>query len=193
MSQLPKPKRPWPKDEFGTPEDLQAAGTVIAAWNLCEHAFVDLLLQVLKIDYRLNARILNLLSDPNKIKLLVLEARDRLTPEEFARVDVFVKHMDICRESRNLIAHASYNRNAIAGGLSLSKAPGRDGVKSNTFLVSTAKMWELAETIYSLAQWGFRLSYAIMAGPQRIIKSGDLLIPMPLPDIPPQPRKLDPE
>ena len=192
MSQLPGPKRPWAEDQFGTPEDLQAAGTVIAAWNFCEQVLAHLLLRTLQIDDPLNARLFNLLSGPARYDLLTVEAKDKLDPEEFARVEVFVNHMKICEGNRNLVAHASYNRNAIDGGLSLLKAPRKDGARKNVFRVSTKEMWGIAEATYNLAQWGSRLLLAIWAGPQRVLTAGDRQIPVPLPDIPPQPRKLDP-
>ncbi len=184
-------ERPWKQRHFfGAPEDLQAAGAVIAAWNLCEQALSELLRRTLKIDWQTAERIFNLLGSQARIDLLLLEGKRLLSEDDFAHVQVFAKYFAICRENRNLIAHAAYNKNDVSGGISLSRTSRKDRITRNAFHVPTSDMLEVADAIYDLGQFGFSLSLAIWAGPTRTLLAGNKPVSAPLPDIFGEPRKL---
>ena len=192
MIEPPQPRDPWKDNQFGTPEDLHAAGAVIAAWSLCEQTLEQLLYRTLKIDHRLNSRLFHALGNQSRIDLQLIEGKERLSKEQYASVQDFVRHFSICKENRNLIAHASYGHNDITGDLSLHKVSSKDKITQNIFSVSNAGMWEIANAIHQLSQWGFWLSVAIWTGPDGVIQAGDQLLIVPLPETPPSPRKLTP-
>lgn len=185
--------RPWKHQEwFGTRDDLYAVGAVIAAWNLCEQALQEIVRRTLKLEWETSERIFQLLGNQSRTDLLRLEGKRLLSEEEFNHVSIFSRYYSICGENRNLIAHASINRNAIQGGVSLSKISSKDRLSRNEFSVSQAEMIEVADAIYDLGQFGFFTAHAIWAGPTRMLFVGETAMPMPLPDIFPQPRKLTP-
>jgi len=187
------PGKPWEHNYFGSPEDLNAAGAVIAAWNSCEFALHQLLFRVLKVDWKLMARIFNLLGNEAREELLRLHSREVLCSEELEAVETFLEFQRICRENRNLVAHATYNSNSVEGGVSLSRSSRRDRLTTQSFSISTKEMWEVAQATYDVSQFGSTLAMAIWAGPGRTLFAGERRIPTPIPQAPNKPRRITTE
>jgi len=167
-------ERPWKaRHFFGDPEDLQAAGAVIAAWNFVEESFAQLMWRVLRIDWQNAMRAFEMLNAQSRLDLLKLEGERILGKEEYELVKKFIEYFKILQDNRNLVVHAKFSKNSVDGGINLSKVSKGDRLTRNTFVISQKEMLSLADSMYDLAQFGFRLSMAIWAGPTRTLMAGD--------------------
>lgn len=179
---------------FGKPDEVYAVGAIVIAWNFCENSLAFLLQHIIKVDHKTVTRIFELLSNQSRVDLVRLEGKQRLTQGEFDVLSAYLSAYLDCLENRNLVAHSQIKMNGAKGGLSLQKRSSKDRITFNRFHIPSDELLYIADTTYDLAQHGYNLAVSLAVGPHggvRIREDGPLL-PAPLPDKFPRPRKLNP-
>lgn len=123
-----------------------------------------------------------------------LDERRRLDPEGCRLVAIFLDFAHICAENRNTILHALPEPPFLAPDhahfrkLILNK-PGKVAV----FRFSARDLMEIAEEMRAVRVFGSRLNFAFVFGPDRVLAARNREpLHVPLPDIPPAPRRLTP-
>ena len=194
----------WKEENtFGRPELLYAAGATIAAWNLCEISMQGLLHQFVKQPFGFSQELGHLLGNDSKPNLIRFFIKDNIEPKIKHLIETYLKHYSICQENRNTIAHAVYTKDLSGNEVLVKYAnPRRSkqqkqetivGKKLNTFATDEETMLAIAHSCYQTYLFGMEIETYLVAMPGGIF-SGPLLSDflLPLPKIPPAPRKYDP-
>ena len=181
-------------EQFGSQALLAAAGSVIAAYNLCEVAVLSLM-DELSNNRELGKKAFALLGTASRLDYLKCAVRTWNMPGVTELVDEFALHFSICSENRNLVAHAIYSRDWEALPEirhALIKAPkNKPHSEINFFPVDETSMLAIANDCAETYQFGMRIFSYILTLPGHTLE-GMPLMRMPLPEKPARPSKMTP-
>lgn len=141
----------WPSYNIGTGDHLHAIGVLISAWNEVEVCFQAFIQQIFPNHLKAGIRTFELLGYDQRLKLIRSDLFPQLTDEETDRVEHFFKCSNICKENRNIIAHAQHHATSEEGKLRLTT---QSANSSAQFLVSLDGLREMADSAQETFTFG---------------------------------------
>ena len=184
----------WQKfEQFGTKDILAAAGSVIAAWNLCEVALLSLLSILIPSPPHIGRKAFAILGNASRLELL-RDCADIYGYEAKDRINEFATQYAICLENRNLVAHSLFQRdfaNLDAPKFLLAKSVKGSAEKMNMFAADEEEMLEITNDCWTTYHFGMHIFSWILTQPGNQLEGMPPTI-QPLPGKPQRPRKLSP-
>jgi hypothetical protein len=180
-------------ETFGTKDILAAAGSVIAAWNLCEISLMSLLSILIPKPADIGRKTFAILGNASRLELLRVCAGAYGEDAE-DRIEEFATQYAICLENRNLIAHSIFQKDFSIQDekrFLLSKFTKGGVDKMNTFAANESEMLEIANQCWTTHHYGMQIFSWILTQPGNQLEGVPATI-QPLPDRPQRPRKLNP-
>ncbi|HXF53271.1 MAG TPA: hypothetical protein VNK52_04020 [Hyphomicrobiaceae bacterium] len=172
---------------------LYAIGLITLLWNRIED-HVDYLLKTIGGPVQgLSDLVVGKLGNVTKMHIILEAARSEWEPEGLAQLEHFFRAFNICRQNRNIILHSRYAPDD-AGEPVMTKISDK-GV-ARTFSSDLAELTRIAGEM-DVALWHIHAIIQVGGTRDRTWRSlhasfPDRFLPLPWPEIPPLPRKLDP-
>jgi hypothetical protein len=184
----------WPNYSVGPKEHLHAMGVLIAAWTHVETAYQALLQLVFPQHNKAGIHAFELLSLDGWYKLIRAHFPDFATAEEMELIEYFMKSSNICKENRNVIAHAGHPNQVAASTIMMTGKVSKDRSSLDLIYFDLLSLREMADATYTTANFGLNLWSAINRRLTNASLQAQGLAPKffsSLPEKPPLPRKWD--
>ena len=179
----------WPHYSLGSREHLHAVGVLVAAWNMVEST-LQAFIQSVFPQAAASITVFEILGNDGRIKLIRNELRKTLHEDEYSLLNHFLVSVDICKENRNVIVHASYSPQQSSELMQLTKGRTPDHSAVKLIPLSIPAIREIADATFNTATFGFNLWASIqLRRSQPLI--GGAAFSLPLPKKPVLPRKWD--
>ncbi|RWC11054.1 MAG: hypothetical protein EOS58_06720 [Mesorhizobium sp.] len=168
----------WPDYPNDQDNAMHAVGCITSWWARVENVYERFLYQGL--EYSQAAFLRTTLTNSQKIGLIRASTviLRRTEPAMSEAIGTFLLYANICAENRNFIAHADIQSDAKLGAMRVSKRANQFGGKDYVFHVNVADLRRMAQEMADVALYGSIIPLAMRT-------------PVPLPPIPPKPRKWD--
>jgi hypothetical protein len=151
----------WPPYHIGSRDHLHAIGAVIAAWNIVETAYQTFTQLIFAHNMKAGVHAFELLGNDERVRLIRAQLPGLANEQELDLLDHFIKSANICKENRNVLAHAGYS-NQPSEELIVMTTKGSKGRSSlNRIKFSVGGIREMADATYATAFFGMNLWSAI--------------------------------
>ncbi len=169
---------------------MHVIGVLIAAWNSIEADYQAFIQLIFPFHMKAGIETFELLGNDERIKLIRAELPEKLLEDEVSLLEYFFTSANICKENRNVIAHAHYGNQPSGEDILLSRSRGQ--LRVFTFSISAVR--EMADSTHATAKFGLDIWSAINLRLSNKALAQRGIAPtffQPLPEKPPRPRKWD--
>lgn len=192
----------WPDETrwLASAEFTHALGNLTLAYNFLEEAIGMLFSTYMPIDKSAAEALYHKLNNRERIDLLTaLLGQNEKRPDVQTSVLHLVACYDICTENRNILMHSITTAPDAQGMFRLGKRARNDPKRTTEFQVDTTKIRQIADETSDIFDAAVMLHLWLHnGGPNRDANVSIVMgwpeppAPVPLPPIPPKPRKLIP-
>jgi hypothetical protein len=152
----------WPNYSLGPKEHLHAMGVLIAAWKHVETAYQTLVQLVFPQHLKAGIHTFELLGFDGWCKLIRAHFPDFATAEEMELIEHFMKSSNVCKENRNIIAHAGHPNQPAASTIVMAGKITKDRSKLDLIYFDLEALREMADATYTTGNFGFNVGSAIL-------------------------------
>jgi hypothetical protein len=147
----------WPLYHIGSRDHLHAIGVVIASWNIVETAYQTFIQLIFANNVTAGIHAFELLGNDERVKLIRAQLPSIATEHEIDLLDHFIKSTNICKEYRNVLAHAGYANQPADELILMTKGLSKDRQSTNLIRFSVGGIREMADATYATAGFGLNL------------------------------------
>jgi hypothetical protein len=184
----------WPNYSLGSKDQLHAMGVLIAAWKNVETAFQALVQLVFPQNLKAGIHTFELLGFDGWSKLIRAHFPDFATAEEMELIEHLMRSSSVCKENRNIVAHAGHPSQVEGSTIVLTGKVSKDRSSLDLIRFDLSALREMADATYATANFGLNLWSAINMRLTNASLQAQGLVPKffsPLPEKPLLPRKWD--
>ena len=169
-------------------------GVLIAAWKNVETAYQALVQLIFPQHLKAGIHTFELLGFDGWSKLIRAHFPDFATAEEIELVEHFIRSSNICKENRNVIAHAGHPGQGAGTTILMTGKVAKDRTSLDLICFDLQALREMADATFATANFGLNLWSAINMRLSNASWQAQGVAPkffLPLPEQPPLPRKWD--